>query len=65
MRMLIGNVDEFWCRLQAAAMAKFQEVKQQTTSGLKYALQQHKFTEICVCLQPAHIIVPEGGVFKP
>ena len=49
-------------QLQAAALAKFEEVKQQTTTGFQYALQQQKYTEITVHLQPTHIIIPEKGV---
>jgi len=45
-------------------MAKMDQVKQQTTASLQYALQQRKFTDIKVSLQPTYIIIPDGGVYK-
>ena len=46
-------------------MAKLEQVKAQTTAGLQYALEQRKFTEITVSLQPTYVIVPENGVYRP
>jgi len=51
-------------QLQAAAMAKLEQVKANTTTGLQYALDQRKFTEITVSLQPTYVIIPEGGAYK-
>ena len=42
-------------------MAKFNEVKQMSTTGLKHAIDQHKFTNIIVDLKSSYVIVPEGG----
>lgn len=42
-------------------MAKFNEVKQMSTTGLKHAIEQHKFTDIVVDLKSSYVIVPEGG----
>jgi len=52
------------CRLQAAAMAKLESVRQQSATGMQYALQQKKFTEISVSLQPNCIIIPDQGVYR-
>lgn len=48
-------------QLSQAAMAKFNEVKQMSTTGLKHAIEQHKFTDIVVDLKSSYVIVPEGG----
>ncbi|XP_036365427.1 vacuolar protein sorting-associated protein 13A [Octopus sinensis] len=48
-------------QLSQAAMAKFNEVKQLSTTGLKHAIEQHKFTDICVYLKSSYVIVPESG----
>lgn len=45
-------------------MAKLEKVKQQTATGLQYALEQQKFTDINIVLQPTYIIVPEFGEYK-
>ena len=45
-------------------MAKFEELKEQTASGLQYAIQQHKYTDIYVDIQPSVFIIPERGVYK-
>ncbi|GAB1605843.1 Hypothetical predicted protein [Argonauta hians] len=42
-------------------MAKFNEVKQLSATGLKHAIEQHKFTDICVDLKSSYVIVPQGG----
>ena len=51
-------------RLQAAAMAKFEEVKEQTATGLAHAIEHHKFMDIKVDLQPSHIIIPHKGFYR-
>lgn len=45
-------------------MEKMEDIKEQTTAGLQYAIEQRKYTEITVNLMPTHIIVPEKGVLK-
>ena len=45
-------------------MAKFESVKQQSASGMQYALEQKKFTDISVLLQPACVIIPEQGIYR-
>lgn len=62
--MLVDDFIHLCCRMQTAALAKFQEVKQQTVSGLKNSLQERKFIDVAVCLQPTHLIVPENGVYN-
>ena len=51
-------------RLQAAAMMKFELMKEQTTSGLAHVIEQHKYTDITVDLQPCHLIVPDQGLYR-
>ena len=52
------------CRLQAAAMAKLESVKQHSATGMQYALEQKKFTDITVSLQPNCVIIPDQGVYR-
>jgi len=54
-----------WCRLQAAAAAKLDEVRRQTAARLQSTLRRHKTTDISICLQPACIIVPDRGIYTP
>ncbi len=51
-------------RLQAAAMAKFDEIKEQTATGLQHVIEQHKYTDINIDLKPSYVIIPHGGVYK-
>ena len=51
-------------QLQAAAMAQFDALKEQSATGLQYAIQEHKFTEINVDIKPTHIIIPYQGVYQ-
>jgi len=52
------------CRLQAAAVAKLESVKQQSATGMQYALEQKKVTNISVKLQPTCVIIPDKGVYR-
>ena len=52
------------CRLQTAAVAKLESVRQQSATGMQYALEQKKFTDISVSLQPACVIIPDQGVYR-
>lgn len=51
-------------RLSRAAMAKFEDIKEQSATGLKHAIEQHKYTDIRVDLKPSYVIIPHGGVYK-
>ncbi len=51
-------------RLQAAAMAKFEEIKEQTTTGMAHAIEHHKYTDISVDLKPTYVLIPEKGVYS-
>ncbi len=51
-------------RLQAAAMAKFEDLKEQTATGIQHAIDVHKYTDISIDLQPSYIIIPHGGTDK-
>ena len=61
-RMLVRHVAG--CRLQAAAVAKLESVRQQSATGMQYALEQKKYTEITVSLQPNCVIIPDQGVYR-
>ena len=54
----------FCFRLQAAAMAKFESIKEQTATGLQHAIDEHKYTDISVDLKPSYVIIPETGSYK-
>ena len=45
-------------------MMKFESIKEQTASGLQHAIEQHKYTDINVDLQPCHVIIPDKGVYR-
>ena len=45
-------------------MEKFDEIKEQSATGIQYAIEQHKYTDISVDLMSSYIIMPEGGVLK-
>jgi len=62
--LLCKRVESTGCRLQAAAMAKLESVRQQTATGMTYALERKKFTDISVSLQPTCVIVPDKGVYR-
>ncbi|XP_062597875.1 intermembrane lipid transfer protein VPS13A-like, partial [Saccostrea cucullata] len=51
-------------QLSRAAMAKFEDIKEQSATGLKHAIEQHKYTDIRVDLKPSHVIIPHGGYYK-
>ncbi|XP_041355806.1 vacuolar protein sorting-associated protein 13A-like isoform X2 [Gigantopelta aegis] len=52
-------------QLSQAAMATFDDIKEQSATGLQHAIEQRKYTEITVDLMSSYIIVPEGGFMKP
>ncbi|XP_078330281.1 intermembrane lipid transfer protein VPS13A-like isoform X6 [Crassostrea virginica] len=51
-------------QLSRAAVAKFEDIKEQSASGLKHAIEQHKYTDIRVDLKPSYVIIPHGGYYK-
>ncbi|XP_065940396.1 intermembrane lipid transfer protein VPS13A isoform X3 [Magallana gigas] len=51
-------------QLSRAAMAKFEDIKEQSATGLKHAIEQHKYTDIRVDLKPSYVIIPHGGIYK-
>ncbi|XP_056003796.1 intermembrane lipid transfer protein VPS13A-like isoform X2 [Ostrea edulis] len=51
-------------QLSRAAMAKFEDIKEQSATGLKHAIEQHKYTDIRVDLKPSYVIIPHGGYYK-
>ncbi|ESO95114.1 hypothetical protein LOTGIDRAFT_160876 [Lottia gigantea] len=51
-------------QLSTAAMAKFDEIKEQSTAGLQHAIDQRKYTEINVNLMSSYVMIPHGGFMK-
>ncbi|WAR29642.1 VP13A-like protein [Mya arenaria] len=47
----------------AAAMSKYEDIKEQTATGMQHAIDQQKYTEISVDLQSSYVIVPHGGIW--
>ena len=45
-------------------MEKFDEIKEQSSTGIQHAIEQHKYTDISVDLMSSYVIVPEGGILK-
>ena len=43
-------------------MSKFEDLKEQTATGLQHAIEQHKYTDISVDLQPTYVLIPDKGV---
>ena len=50
-------------RLQEAAVAKIQEVRATTITGVHWMMEQHKRKEINIELQSASAILPEKGFY--
>ena len=42
-------------------MSKYEEIKEQSATGLQHAIDLKKYTEIAVDLQSSYVIVPHGG----
>ena len=51
-------------RLQSVALAKLEEIKEQTASGLQYVIDQHKYAEIDVQLAPTCLLIADNGVYQ-
>ena len=64
MKLMRRHGNYFFFRLQAAAMAKFESIKEQTATGLQHAIDEHKYTDISVDLKPSYVIIPETGSYK-
>lgn len=47
-----------------AAMAKFDEIKEQSSAGIQHAIESHKYTDINVHLMSSYVIIPEGGIMR-
>lgn len=54
----------FPSRLQATAMLKLEDLKEMSAFGLQYAIEQHKYLDLKVDMQPLFLIIPEKGVYK-
>ncbi|KAG8191289.1 hypothetical protein JTE90_003297 [Oedothorax gibbosus] len=51
-------------QLQAQAMLKLEDLKEMSAFGLQYAIEQHKYLDLKIDMQPLFIVIPEKGVFK-
>ncbi|XP_055333102.1 intermembrane lipid transfer protein VPS13C-like isoform X2 [Paramacrobiotus metropolitanus] len=51
-------------QLQVAAAAKFQELRESSTAGLRFALETHKEIDVDIHLNASYLIVPETGVYS-
>ncbi|XP_064645587.1 intermembrane lipid transfer protein VPS13C-like isoform X5 [Lineus longissimus] len=51
-------------QLTAAAMSKFDEIKEMSATGMQHAIEIHKYTDISIDLKPVHVIIPQEGVYK-
>lgn len=66
---LIAAFNLYFCyviyRFSRATYAKFEDIKRQSASGFKDAIEQHKYTEFCIDIKPSYVIIPYGGRYKP
>ncbi|CAC5405082.1 VPS13A_C [Mytilus coruscus] len=51
-------------KTKEAAVAKFEQIKEQSVTGLQHAIEQRKYTEISVNLQPSYVIIPDKGYYR-
>lgn len=51
-------------QLQSAAVMKLEDFREMSAFGLQYAIEQHKYLDLKVDMQPTFITVPENGVFQ-
>lgn len=51
-------------RFSRTAYAKLEDIKKQSASGLKHAIEQQKYTEVLVDIKPSYVIIPHGGCYK-
>ena len=56
-------MSSFFLRLQSAAYAKLEEIKEQTAAGLQHMIDQHKYADIDIYVQPTYLLVPDNGVY--
>ena len=66
--LLNAEIDLHCCcldRFSQAAMAKFDDIKEQSTTGIQHALEQHSYTEISLNLMSSYVLIPEGGLMTP
>lgn len=45
-------------------MLKLEDLKEMSAFGLQYAIEQHKYLQLNIDMQPVFIIIPEKGVYK-
>lgn len=50
-------------RLSSAVMNSLEEVREITTTGLKYLAQKRLYTDIRIDVKPSYFILPEAGVY--
>ncbi|GBP47899.1 Vacuolar protein sorting-associated protein 13 [Eumeta japonica] len=50
--------------LQAAAENKLSDLKEKSSLGMQYAVNQHMFIDIDIVIASSYIIVPDKGVYK-
>ena len=51
-------------RLRSSAMSRFEELKEQTATGLRHAVETRNYSDIKVNFQPSYIILPQDGVYR-
>ncbi|XP_033726256.1 vacuolar protein sorting-associated protein 13A-like isoform X3 [Pecten maximus] len=51
-------------QLSQVAVAKFEDFKEQSATGLQHAIDMRKYTDIRIDVKSSYVIVPEGGFYK-
>lgn len=52
-------------QLTAAAMSRYEEVKERSVTGLAHAVEGRTKLVLDIRIQPATIFISEGGSYKP
>jgi len=60
----LRHFSNFFDRIQAAASSKLTNVKEMTSTGLQFAIEQHTRLDIDVTLHAPHVIIPYGGKYQ-
>lgn len=51
-------------QLSQVAVAKFEDFKEQSATGLQHAIDLRKYTDIRIDVKSSYVIIPEGGFYK-
>ena len=52
------------CRIQTAAYAKLEEIREETAVNIRRLIEDHKYVDVRIHIMPTYILIPDYGIAR-